>query len=275
MKLSMIMNIFYQPCTELKREIDQHRDVYVPVNGGASLSACGDSWVYNNVWMDSGPSSISDKNRILNENTSLWFAWKNLIFQTDYVGFCNYRRIFDLDHLELDNCDAAVFNRIPTYFCGHLLTLKQHYACMHYGKDFELFVSQLQRSKVYDREIFELWINEKFLFAPCNSFILKKELFQNYCEDAFDVMLPLVDKINLKGRSNYQQRALAFLFERFMSYWCFRLQVQARVKEVRMVLHEDWKPQDAVDSRTLFGDQVREDDRLQHGLDLLRKWGML
>ena len=96
-------------------------------------------------------------------------------------------------------------------------------------------------SKEYNKNIVYDFMNQYELFAPCNMFIMKKELFFKYCEFLFNKLFKLEKVVNLDKTDSYQMRALAFLSERLTSFWMLQqLKAQAKIKEIPIVFFEDW-----------------------------------
>lgn len=75
---------------------------------------------------------------------------------------------------------------------------------------------------IYEEQTWNTWANSYCMFAPCNMFVLKREVFNMFCNDLFRVALKLPYKIDIAGRDDYQKRACSFLCERFTSYWMYK-----------------------------------------------------
>ena len=90
--------------------------------------------------------------------------------------------------------------------------------------------------------------------APCNMFIMKRSLFNKYCEYIFPILFDLVDKIDLSNVDGYQYRQLAFIAERITSYWITRYEElnPCKVYAIDYVYDSSLKPADAKDSRGNF-----------------------
>ena len=123
---------------------------------------------------------------------------------------------------------------------------------------------------IYEEQTWNRWANCYYLFAPCNMFVLKREVFNMYCNDLFKVALKLPYKIDLTGRDDYQKRACGFLCERFTSYWMFK---QCFIGNMRFIgtqaeEHLDWKPSNAGDARGSYAGVYRGDESLKR----IDKW---
>ena len=56
---------------------------------------------------------------------------------------------------------------------------------------------------LFDEEAWSKWTSLDYLFAPCNIFCLKREVFNMFCQDLFKVVLNLPEKIDVTGRDDY------------------------------------------------------------------------
>ncbi len=61
-----------------------------------------------------------------------------------------------------------------------------------------------------------------FMF-PCNMFVMRKEIFFEYCQFMFPILADIIPIINVSGRDNYQKRAVSFLSERLTSLFIMRV----------------------------------------------------
>ena len=112
---------------------------------------------------------------------------------------------------------------MPPAPIGLCRNIHQQYCAAHYSDDWDkLKESIVQNFKDYDPDLWVKWsLDYSMLIFPCNLLTLKHELFDKWMTDMFSVMMPLVDKIDVEGRDNYQKRAWGFLSERFTSFWTF------------------------------------------------------
>lgn len=149
----------------------------------------------------------------------------------DYIGFNHYRRLFRIEDLndiaEYDIIDAKpipmVFNM--SYFTGSPIQsfvstdIKNGYAICHKIEDWNKMECLLKQTPYYVD--FEDWSKQNSLTSPCNMFIMKKKIFEDYCEFIFPILFELEKQVDLKGYDNYQKRQLSFLAERLTSLFLF------------------------------------------------------
>lgn len=186
---------------------------------------------------DKSKENIFEKEHGYSELARIHYIWKNYPLK-DYVGTAHYRRYFDFYN------DIPNMNEIFTYHDAILPNFSlgwnniyQNYVCCHSRKDITLILDIICK---YYPEYFDSAIETMAYdkFYPCNIFVLKKEMFNEWCEFMFGV-LGKFDEINgfktdndilqhvienhveytdLKGWPNqkpeYQARIEAFLSER-------------------------------------------------------------
>lgn len=83
--------------------IIQHPDIFVPVLGGSRIGGPTVGFFQVMLHDDTG-DNISYLNSLFSENTVLYWAYKHYreIGNPDIIGFCHYRRFFDVDYTNLD-----------------------------------------------------------------------------------------------------------------------------------------------------------------------------
>ena len=81
-------------------------------------------------------------------------------------------------------------------------------------------------------------------------FVMKKKIFEDYCEFIFPILFELEKQIDFTGYDNYQKRQLSFLAERLTSLFIYSKKNQGyRVKSLEPLYFEGWKPSEATDKR--------------------------
>lgn len=198
-------------------------DVLVPIHLGRALAteASKDGkmsqedyqWMLDNMIGDDTGDNISEKNRHYNEMTGIYWAWKNYdkLGNPDYIGFCHYRRLFSFNEKEFVNDSITTFIEKNNIMDFHLL--------QEMLPNYDVFVPQMNNpeftfvgkdknapikdkikdhrlKKVFDiiKEMYpqyqkyeELFLNQSDTFYS-NMFIMKKEIFFEYCNFIFDVL---------------------------------------------------------------------------------------
>ena len=235
--------ICYKPTEELIKTLESHRFL-LPVNAGSTLHT--DEWMSKHAKFDDTGDNISKKNPWYNELTVEYWMWKNMdeIGNPAYVGLNHYRRMFPLDKAE-EWGEADITVAEPITFPGK--TLVQQYAGFHNLADLKLCAETI--GEVHgpgEGRFFWTYLDSMVSnFAPRNMFVMKRELFDRWCNFVFPVLFSLEQKIgldNLDKRDNYQRRALGFMAERMFGYWCFGKRLECTVKTVPAIENLDYKP---------------------------------
>jgi hypothetical protein len=203
-----------------------------------------DEWSSKNLVFDSFGDNISNKNQILNEMTSIYWIWKNYgsIGNPEYIGHNHYRRFFKVDDIDdYGNYDLIISKPI---FSSPAISLIQQYSFYHIISDLLICIQCIKQHNLDFGNNFEKYLMSSGTnYAPCNMFIMKKELFFEWCEFVFPILFDMENKIDLSKRDNYQKRALCFLTERIFNFWCYdKLQKGYKIKEISMVEKLHFKP---------------------------------
>ncbi len=217
---------------------------------------------------DNTGENISRKNRIYCELTTQYWAWKNV--EADYYGFCHYRRYFSFAEETMPEAawGCLSFSYINTKTIQKLCIDEQHIRQKVSPYDFliakKIPVRQLFAKSVYehyknaselnikDLELFLDILNEKYpklqaaakryidgaYFYPCNMFIMKKEIFQEYSDMLFAILEEFERRADMSGYSREGLRTPGHLGERFAGiYYEYLLQKGGyRMGELQMAL---------------------------------------
>ena len=259
MKTDIILNLYYQPTKVLKDHIEHNKNLYVSINSG-NLKGTND-WCDKHLRYETDfKDNISHLNSKINEMTAIYAYWKNLMKDADYIGFNHYRRLFRIEDLndiaEYDIIDAKpipmVFNM--SYFTGSQIPnfvptdIKNGYAICHKIDDWNKMECLIKQTPYYVD--FEEWSKQNSLTSPCNMFIMKKKIFEEYCEFIFPILFELDKQVDLSGYDNYQKRQLSFLAERMTSLFLFVKKQQGyKFKTIDTLFFSEWKPTEATDKR--------------------------
>ena len=227
MSLKIIVNIYYKPSKFLENlmQLDEGR-LYFPINGGSSLK---DNYKKDWLHFDDNGDNISQHNHALNEMTSIYWFWKNYAWKKlDYIGFNHYRRLFHPKFLkDYNKQDAIVRKKID-----FVEDLETQYFLSHNEDDLSKLVGILS-TFFNDGKLFAEYMLTKSLYAPCNMFVMRKHLFDQYCIFMFPILFRLLDYIKLSD-DKYQHRAIAFLSERLTSFWIKQLSKTIKIKEISL-----------------------------------------
>jgi len=226
-------------------------------------------------FLDNTGDNISSHNRSFCELTTLYWAWKNK--EADYYGFCHYRRLFSFStrplqrkrqlgvypfkHLsekalqELCWDEDAVYAAIEGYdfIVAQHIDTKELYAKSILGhwadapdlrnEDYERFLGILKETYPHLSEI-ALSFSQGRSFYPCNMFIARKEILDEYCSILFDVLQRFEECADMTHSRIEEMRVTGHLAERFCGiyYEYLRREGSYKLKELEIALFEDTTP---------------------------------
>jgi hypothetical protein len=114
--------------------------------------------------------------------------------------------------------------------------VKSHYNNAHYEKD--LIITENIIKKLYPQYYFafeEIMKGTKLHLY--NMFVMKRRLFEKYCEWLFDILFEVEKEIDVSKYDNYQKRVFGFLAERLFNVW-LRYESQrenVKIKELKVI----------------------------------------
>ena len=226
---------------------------YIPVGLGKEK--------FDNNWLtDNTNDNISNKNSWYGENTFYYWLWKNNLeenFNTDWLGFCHYRRfwlnkreeeknqdfqksIIQEASKEWENYDVVLrdevfvngtkFSKVLkhgkkqllsnpfVFFSKKTMTVKVHYDMYHGFGEMDKAIELLDNE---NREDFRKWVNTAQSFNANNVFICRSsKLYNDYCKTLFKWLQKCETIFGFDPHRSYSRiRVYAFLSERFLSYW--------------------------------------------------------
>ena len=221
-------------------------DIFVPIHAGRAiaheeskdgvLSKPDYQYMLDSMIGDDTGENISHLNRHFNEMTAIYWAWKNYeaIGDPDYIGLCHYRRFFE-------DKDIKIFSNFDVLATCDLLAnnVEKHFYNSHHTKD---FVSICQKVATESAEYQELVIkSSKSNFCYLyNMFIMKKDVFFEYCEFIFPLLFAVHATQNYPSLSFYNQRMPAFIAERLTSVFTLKKEQEGlriktcKAKDVRI-----------------------------------------
>ena len=230
-----------------------------------------------NMLHDDEGDNISELNPSYCELTAQYWAWKHV--DADYIGFCHYRRYFDLSgkahaqnpygeivaeaidassQLEYGLDDSNIMRFVEgndvivteikdlRKMAGRFSTPREHYqAARHLNdRDFDLMIEtigELAPDYAQDADAYLAGNHSCF----CNMFIMKRELFQRYCAWLFPILEATVVKMNTETYSIEGLRTPGHLAERLLNIFLIherRVDNNLRLREIPCVLFQNTQP---------------------------------
>lgn len=203
------------------------------------------------LYYDNQGEHISELNPYFCELTAMYWAWKNL--QAEYYGLFHYRRVFDFTgkvklqnpydvnkirltpkqvitrfnitqaYLEsiLQQADILVSKRIIVSYgweSSRFLNQYEIYARDHHQKDLDIVIDIIrEKYPHYEEALQKVFFTKARTLSWWNLFVMKKELYFEYCEFLFSVLFEAQKRINIQYYTPYQQRIYGFLAERLLN----------------------------------------------------------
>lgn len=223
--------------------------------------------------LDNEGENISSKNKSYCELTTQYWAWKNV--DADYYGFCHYRRFFSFNKneikesswggIERDYLDDAtieelhfneeemradienydfIITRGITASTMRAENIYDHYnnAAELHIEDLDLFMDIIEEKYPYLTPYAKKLIYGK-VFYPCNMFIMKKDLFQEYSSILFDILEEFENRSDMSNYSREGYRTPGHLGERmagiFYLYICAQGKYKTAERQFALIRHAD------------------------------------
>lgn len=204
-------------------------DVYLPVQVGKALHPD----LNLGYQPDNEGENISEKNPFYSELTALYWAWKNC--KADYIGLAHYRRHFCLKRKKndwesiLSSEEAGKLCRkydlvLPKMRKLYIETVYSHYDHTLDGRHFD------DAREIISRLCPEYLSSfDKVMKRRCehlfNMFIMKRELFHQYCQWIFPILQALEQYYDLENMDPFHARLVGRVSERLLDVWVMKNQL--------------------------------------------------
>lgn len=213
---------------------------YIPIQAGANGEL--------GFLRDDKGNNISYLNPLINECTVLFWIWKH--DKAKYVGLNHYRRYLLKNSIWYDIKNIVDYNFVERIMMEYDIILANQFYTYPYT------VSEHIRESL-DAEVYEGGISivkeliktkspgylmafEKvftgFSFYPCNIFISKREIIDNYCKWLFDIIIEAAERIDVSLYDSYSKRIIGFIAERLLTVWL--LKNKYKIKELPLLITE-------------------------------------
>lgn len=219
------MNIKIMIASHKKCEMPKD-NLYLPIHVGKALNLNKDFGYQG----DNSGENISKKNPYYCELTAVYWGWKNL--KADYIGLAHYRRHFCFKRKGKDWNSILTSEEAKTLCKQYDLILPQkrklyietvysHYDHTFDGKQFDNTRKIISKRCPEYLASFDKLMNSRsqHLF---NMFIMKRELFNSYCEWMFPILEELETYYDLKNMDPFQARLIGRVSERLMDVWVMK-----------------------------------------------------
>ncbi len=157
--------------------------------------------------------NISVRNKDYCEMSAVYWAWKNDA-DSDYIGFCHYRRRFVIDESIINyimNHQYEAVYTIPKLTDGGM---REEFVERNYFLTPEVWKLTGEVIEKLFPEYSDAWkeFGKSFFLLSCNMFIMRRDIFNHYCSWVFAV-LKEVDEYYLLQGIQCDNRYLGYISE--------------------------------------------------------------
>jgi len=237
-------------CCHNQQNVPKH-PILFPIQVGAALTnECFPNFLYD----DTG-DNISEKNKSYCELTAQYWAWKNV--DADYYGFFHYRRYLYPKMKEnlpyriekeptIKLLESLGYQKFADLIANYDIiapkaeemhqSVYKHYseASFHHIEDLRVVESIIE--EIYPQYISAMQVylkSTKHYFG--NIFIMRKEVFCDYCEWLFSILEQFDQRINSIGASPQEMRVDGYIGERLFGIYYSYHKNKLRVVELPRV----------------------------------------
>ncbi len=255
--------VSYHKATEML----QATDIIIPIQVGRKGSD-----IRLDMQGDDEGDNISGKNDKYCELTAQYWAWKNV--DADYYGFMHYRRHFAFKNITAHTKQYGLipFERIDKEYIEAIGLSDKDIQCSLEGYDIILpFASDVKEwgavsTEVqydtsdgchaadfdeacrivtelypeYEKYVLDFRMGHRAVFY--NMFIMRRELFEAYCQWIFSVLEKVEERIDFSGYDSQERRAPAILAERLFDIWLMKLvndKTELKIKNLQVTFISD------------------------------------
>lgn len=202
-------------------------------------------------YRDNNGDNISSKNKLWAELTGQYWVLKNFIPKhpnLEYIGFCHYRRFFDIlnkkkqkaykkiywedfsKKFDKNNNAEKIYETIKEYdiilpqsYTTKEDSIYEQYCTAHPKEAIDKLIKIVKRDyPEYVETMNETLFGKKIYY--CLNFIMEKELFEEYFNWIYDILIKLEQEDDLeayyKKNPDYNYIKIpAYLAERFINVW--------------------------------------------------------
>ena len=217
----MVRSIYDLPM-ETRRDIPGYMQI---IQGGAALTD-----MHIAPLRDDDGANISLLNRQFNENTVLYWIWRNTA--DPWVGLCHYRRWFTLSPETVRAIPNTGFDVILPSPTLAQPSVSKSFSVRHGAEHWEFMVNWLKSHMPgYYATAAKLFCGAEYfgnLYFPCNMFIAKREVMDGYCEWLFPILAAVAENGGEKDDA-YENRYIGTISERLLTLYFMHNREKIRI----------------------------------------------
>lgn len=187
-------------------------DIYTPIHAGKFFSNIDIGYKGDNTG-----DNISNKNKSYCELTVLYWAWKNLT-NIDYIGLAHYRRYLKLSPNSilkiLKNNDIILAQ--PAI---HPYSIAKEFESLVSQEDLYILINTILKKYPDYKDSMIQYLYKSNHWIPCNMFICKWELFNQYCSFLFTILSEVEQQVRPYGYTRLN-RNLGYMGELLLGIFC-------------------------------------------------------
>lgn len=224
-------------------------EVYLPLHVGAEnkFDKDGNSLDLGYVKDNTG-DNISNKNASYCELTGLYWLWKNL--DADYLGLVHYRRHFkgkgvgkNFKRIITDKQLAKIFDKydviLPKKRHYYIETNRSQYLHAHHKEGLDETENVIREFYPEYIKSFEKVMNKRGGHR-FNMFIMKKNLFNDYCDWLFGILFKVENRIDISDWNKSEQRVFGYLSERLLDVWIEKNNIKYKELPFMFMEKQNW-----------------------------------
>lgn len=200
---------------------------------------------------DNTGDNISSKNKSFCELTGVYWAWKNV--KCDYIGLVHYRRLFAKGfHLTSNGKWKAVLSQkdfeallkktnvvLPRKRHYYIETSRSQYEHAHNPNDLKILEEVItERHPEFLKSLND--VLNKTAGHRFNMFVMRKDIFDSYCEWLFDILFELEKRIDISNYNPYNARVFGFIGERLLDVWITAKNLNYVEQNVLFMERQNW-----------------------------------
>ena len=163
-------------------------DYYLPVFCGSAVSQLNLPYQ-----RDDEGDNISSKNKYYSELTGLYWAYKNL--KADYIGLCHYHRYLDISNIDISKHEII----LPRKRHYYIETIYDQYKHAHGSIGLDTVREIISKDHNEYLSSFDEHM-KKTAEHNCNMFIMRYDIFIQYCDFLFDILFKAEERLGNTDR---------------------------------------------------------------------------
>lgn len=197
---------------------------------------------------DGFSESISERNHRYSEFTAIYWMWKHV--DAPWIGISHYRRKYVISDTEIKKCldSGTDMITLKTISRNPNVSVEEQFVLDHYGDEWKLAIDLLKKQYPQYAEV----AGEVFSkpdFHPYAMSIMRRELFDEFCEMLYSILFQL-EPLCCEKKDVYQRRDMGFIGERFLSMFVeYQRRMGRLIQEVdvKVLKTDEWIPWNACD----------------------------